>query len=97
MVVAAAGILVELLLAALALLVWLAVEPGLVRSVAYSVIWISGASTLLFNANPLLRFDGYFVLSDWIEIPNLGARSNQYLGYLVQRNASSGWSRSVAR
>jgi putative peptide zinc metalloprotease protein len=85
MVVSAAGILVEMLLAALALLVWLAVEPGFVRSVAYSVIWISGASTLLFNANPLLRFDGYFVLSDWIEIPNLGARSNQYLGYLVQR------------
>ena len=87
MVVAAAGILVEVLLAALALLVWLAVEPGFVRSVAYSVIWISGASTLLFNANPLLRFDGYFVLSDWAEIPNLGTRSNQYLGYLVQRNA----------
>jgi putative peptide zinc metalloprotease protein len=85
MVVAAAGILVEMFLAALALLVWLTVEPGLVRSLAYDVIWISGASTLLFNANPLLRFDGYFVLSDWIEIPNLGARSNQYLGYLVQR------------
>jgi putative peptide zinc metalloprotease protein len=83
MVVAGAGILVELFLAAVALLVWLAVEPGLVRTFAYDVIWISGASTLLFNANPLLRFDGYFVLSDWIEIPNLGARSNQYLAYLV--------------
>ena len=85
MVVAAAGILVELFLAALALLVWLAVEPGLVRSLAYSVIWISGASTLLFNANPLLRFDGYFLLADWLEIPNLGGRSNQYLGYLIQK------------
>ena len=87
MVVAAAGILVEVLLAAMALLLWLVVEPGIVRSVAYNVIWISGASTLLFNANPLLRFDGYFVLSDWIEIPNLGARSKEYLGYLVQRHA----------
>jgi putative peptide zinc metalloprotease protein len=86
MVVAAAGILVEVFLAALALLVWLAVEPGIVRSLAYDIIWISGASTILFNANPLLRFDGYFMLSDWIEIPNLGARSNQYLGYLVQRH-----------
>ena len=85
MLVSAAGILVEVFLAALALLVWLVVEPGVVRSAAYSVIWISGASTLLFNANPLLRFDGYFVLADWLEIPNLGARSNQYLGYLVQR------------
>jgi putative peptide zinc metalloprotease protein len=57
-----------------------------VRSLAYTVIWIGGASTLLFNANPLLRFDGYFMLSDWIEIPNLAARSNQYLSYLVQRH-----------
>jgi putative peptide zinc metalloprotease protein len=44
---------------------------------------IGSASSLLFNGNPLLRFDGYYVLSDAIEIPNLAARSNQYLGYLV--------------
>ena len=84
MVVAAAGVLVEVFLSALALMVWLAVEPGLVRSLAYNVLWISGASTLLFNANPLLRFDGYFVLADWIEIPNLGTRANAYLNYLVE-------------
>jgi putative peptide zinc metalloprotease protein len=46
---------------------------------------ISGVSTLLFNGNPLLKFDGYYVLSDAIEIPNLGTRSNRYLGYLIQR------------
>ena len=85
MVVGAAGIAVELFLGALALFVWLAVEPGAVRSVAYNVMLISGVSTLLFNGNPLLRFDGYFVLADGIEMPNLGARSNQYLGYLFQR------------
>ena len=85
MLVGAAGIAVELFLGALALFVWLAVEPGAVRSVAYNVMLISGVSTLLFNGNPLLRFDGYFVLADGIEMPNLGARSNQYLGYLFQR------------
>jgi len=85
MLVGAAGIAVELFLGALALFVWLAVEPGVVRSVAYNVMLISGVSTLLFNGNPLLRFDGYFVLADGIEMPNLGARSNQYLGYLFQR------------
>jgi putative peptide zinc metalloprotease protein len=85
MVVGAAGIAVELFLGALALFVWLNVEPGLVRAIAYNVMLISGVSTLLFNGNPLLRFDGYYVLSDAIEIPNLGARSNQYLGYLFQR------------
>ena len=81
--VGAAGILVELLLASLALIVWLIVEPGVVRSIAYDVMWIGGASTLLFNGNPLLRFDGYYVLADALEMPNLGSRSNQYLGYLI--------------
>jgi putative peptide zinc metalloprotease protein len=85
MVVGAAGIAVELFLGALALFTWLAVEPGAVRAVAYNVMLISGVSTLLFNGNPLLRFDGYYVLADAIEIPNLGSRSNQYLGYLFQR------------
>lgn len=85
MVVGAAGIAVELFLGALALFVWLYVEPGLVRAIAYNVMLISGVSTLFFNGNPLLRFDGYYVLSDAIEIPNLGARANQYLGYLFQR------------
>jgi putative peptide zinc metalloprotease protein len=81
--VGAVGILVELVLASLALLVWLAVEPGLARDVAYAVMWIGGASTLFFNGNPLLRFDGYYVLADAVEIPNLKTRSTQYLSYLV--------------
>lgn len=85
MAVGAAGIAVELFLGSLAMFVWLLVEPGAVRAVAYNVMLICGVSTLLFNGNPLLRFDGYYVLSDAIEIPNLGARSNQYLGYLFQR------------
>jgi putative peptide zinc metalloprotease protein len=85
MLVGAAGIAVEMFLGALALFVWLSVEPGTVHAVAYNVMLISGVSTLLFNGNPLLRFDGYYVLADGLEIPNLGARSNKYLGYLVQR------------
>jgi putative peptide zinc metalloprotease protein len=87
MVVGAAGIGVELFLGSLALFVWLSVEPGAVSSVAYNVMLISGISTLLFNGNPLLRFDGYYVLADAIEIPNLGTRANKYLGYLFQRYA----------
>lgn len=83
--VGAAGIMVELLLASIALFVWLNAEPGLVRAFAFNIILIGGASTLLFNGNPLLRFDGYYVLSDLCEIPNLGQRSNRYLQYLAQR------------
>jgi len=83
--VGAAGMLVELFLAALALLVWVNVEPGLVRSIAYNVIMVAGISTLVFNANPLLRFDGYYILSDILEIPNLGQRANTYLGHITNR------------
>jgi len=85
MAVGAAGIMVEVFLAAAAAFLWLAVQPGLVRDTAFNVMLIGGASTVLFNGNPLLRFDGYYVLADAIEIPNLGPRSGQYLGYLAQR------------
>ena len=85
-VVGGAGILVEVFLAALAMIVWNYAEPGLVRAVTFNVALIGGVSTLLFNGNPLLRFDGYYVLADLIEIPNLGTRSGQYLLYLVQRH-----------
>ncbi len=85
MAVGAAGIAVELFLAAFALLVWLAVEPGWVRHVAYAVMLVGGVSTLLFNGNPLLRFDGYYVLADWLEIPNLSSKASQYLGAVSKR------------
>ncbi|MGF3021668.1 peptidase M50 [Methylobacterium aquaticum] len=87
MVVSGAGILVEMLLAAVATLVWATVEPGLVKAAAFNVMVIGGVSTLVFNGNPLLRFDGYYILADLIEIPNLGARANRYVFYLIQRYA----------
>jgi putative peptide zinc metalloprotease protein len=84
-VVGAAGILIETFIAGLAAVVWAVVEPGTVRAVAYNTMLIAGISTLAFNANPLLRFDGYYILADWLEIPNLSSRGSQYLGYLLQR------------
>ncbi len=86
MVVGAAGMMVEVFVASLALFVWLQAEPGLVRALAYNVMFIAGVSTVIFNGNPLLRFDGYYILADAIGIPNLGQRANRYLGYLVQRH-----------
>lgn len=82
--VGAAGILVEVFLASLAMFIWLQAEEGLMRAFAFNVMLIGGVSTLLFNGNPLLRFDGYYVLSDILEIPNLGSRANKYIGYLIQ-------------
>jgi len=85
MLVAAAGMAVELFIAALALFLWLNIESGQISAIAYNVMLIGGVSTLLFNGNPLLRFDGYYVLADLIEIPNFSGRSTRYLGYLLQR------------
>ncbi len=87
MAVGAAGMMVELALAALAAFVWVSVEPGLVRAIAYNVMLVAGISTVLFNANPLIRFDGYYILADWLETPNLAQRAYEYLGYLVSRHA----------
>jgi len=84
--VSAAGIAVELALAALAAIAWVKLEPGLARDVAFAVMLIGGVSTLLFNGNPLLRFDGYYVLADLIEIPNLAQRSRRFLGFLVLKH-----------
>lgn len=83
--VGAAGMMAELLLASVALFVWIAAEPGLVRAAAYNVFLIAGISTLLFNGNPLLRYDGYYILADLLEIPNLYTRSRSYLAYLAER------------
>jgi putative peptide zinc metalloprotease protein len=83
--VGAAGMIVEVFLAALALYVWLAVEQGLVRALAYNVIVVAGISTLLFNGNPLLRYDGYYILSDLLEIPNLAQRATRYWGHIINR------------
>jgi putative peptide zinc metalloprotease protein len=52
---------------------------------AFNVMLIAGVSTILFNGNPLLRYDGYYILADALEIPNLATRANRYIGYLIQR------------
>ncbi|NLD37775.1 MAG: peptidase M50 [Desulfatiglans sp.] len=83
--VGASGIMAELMLASIAMLIWVNAEPGLIRAVAFNVMIVSGVSTILFNGNPLLRFDAYYILSDFIEIPNLAARSASYIGYLLKR------------
>ncbi|MBR0874891.1 PqqD family peptide modification chaperone [Bradyrhizobium tropiciagri] len=83
--VGAAGMIVEVFFAALALYVWLAVEGGLVRALAFDAMVIAGVSTVIFNGNPLLRYDGYYILADLLEIPNLAQRATKYWGDLVDR------------
>ncbi|MBI4292466.1 MAG: PqqD family peptide modification chaperone [Betaproteobacteria bacterium] len=84
-VVGAAGMIVELFIASIALFFWLEMQPGVARAMLFNVMLIAGVSTVLFNANPLLRFDGYYILSDWLDIPNLRQRAQQYLTTAFQR------------
>jgi putative peptide zinc metalloprotease protein len=76
--VAAAGIVVELAIAALGLVVALVTEPGALCDLALVAFAIGALSTLLVNANPLMRFDGYHMLCDALELPNLALRSSRH-------------------
>jgi putative peptide zinc metalloprotease protein len=83
--VSAAGIMVESFLAALGLLLFLSAQPGLVQSIGFNIFLIGGISSLFFNGNPLLKYDGYYILADAIGIPNLFQRSSLYWQYLIKR------------
>jgi len=82
-----AGVMAELAAASVAAIIWANTSTGTLHIIAYNVIFVASVSTLLFNGNPLLRFDAYYVLTDLIEIPNLGQRARQYLSYLGKRYA----------
>jgi len=84
-VIGAAGMAIELFIAAIAFYVWMLIEPGLLRAILFNVMLVASVSTLLFNGNPFLRYDAYYILADLIEIPNLAARSARYWGYVIER------------
>jgi putative peptide zinc metalloprotease protein len=87
MLVGASGVLAEFAVAAVAALVWASSAPGVINALAYNVIFVASVSTLLFNLNPLMRFDGYHMLVDWLDVPNLFQRSRDQLKYLGERFA----------
>ncbi len=80
--VTAAGIFIEMSLAIVAAWVWAVTAPGLVHQISFNIIFTCSVSTVLFNANPLMKFDGYYMLSDALEVPNLKQKSN---------SAATGW------
>lgn len=85
LIVCLGGMYVESICAALAVLIWTMTGPGRVHDLAYNVICLAGVVTVLFNINPLMRFDGYYVLSDLLEIPNLRQRSTRYVSNIAKR------------
>jgi putative peptide zinc metalloprotease protein len=86
-IISFAGIYVELMIAALATFVWWnSPAQPFVNNMALSLMVVCSVSTVVFNGNPLMRYDGYYVVSDWLEIPNLRDRSNRYLQRLVSEH-----------
>jgi putative peptide zinc metalloprotease protein len=83
--ISAAGIYVELVLASLATFLWAVVQPGALQQILWNIMVIASISTIIFNANPLMRFDGYYIMTDWIEVPNLSIKSRAFIGYQVKR------------
>ena len=84
--ITAAGIVVEMLLAACGAYIWAMTEPKTVlNQFALNLMLAASINTILFNGNPLLRFDGYYFLMDLVEIPNLKQKGSGYLWYLMQR------------
>lgn len=84
-VTTAAGIVVELFLACIATWLWLFTQPGLLHQLSFNTMVLCSVSTILFNANPLMKFDGYYIMTDLLEIPNLRAKSNAWVTNWAQR------------
>lgn len=77
--IGAAGMYIEVILAAVATFVWWFTLPGTLNMICLNIIFVSSVSTVMFNANPLLRYDGYYILSDLVEIPNLRQKATSIL------------------
>ncbi|MCP4707243.1 MAG: hypothetical protein GY869_01345 [Planctomycetes bacterium] len=96
MLVTAGGIMTEILCAALATFIWYFTDPpGLVHAISFNIIIACSISTVLFNANPLLKYDGYYMLMDLIEVPNLRARSSRYMTNLFVKYILGGHSEEM--
>ena len=74
-----AGMLSELFLASIAMMIFVNIGPGVLRHHIGDLIMAATINTILFNANPLMKFDGYYILSDWLEIPNLATRGRSHV------------------
>ena len=83
--IGAAGMYFEALLSTVALLIWWNTEPGMFHYLCLNTFFVSTVSTVIFNANPLLKYDGYYMLSDLLEIPNLRQKADQITQRILAR------------
>jgi len=80
-----AGVFTEFMIASIAAYIWLNISDGLLKNLAFDAMVVASVNTLFFNMNPLMRFDGYYVISDVLEIPNLRSKAMMYCSYHMQR------------
>jgi putative peptide zinc metalloprotease protein len=84
-IVAAAGMWVELALSALLIFLWFLLAPGYWRDLVLAVVAIAGLTTVITNANPLMKLDGYYILSDLLEVPNLRDKASRMIGRQLRK------------
>ena len=80
-----AGVFTEFIIATLCAYAWLYLSPGLLKNIAFNLMFVASINTIFFNMNPLMRFDGYYVVSDLADIPNLRTKSINYCSYRIQQ------------
>ncbi len=80
-----AGVFTEFIIASLCAYAWLYLSPGLLKNIAFNLMFVASINTIFFNMNPLMRFDGYYVVSDLADIPNLRTKSINYCSYRIQQ------------
>src|SRR3954468_15111753 len=80
-----AGVFTELICAGIAAHIWLILPEGLGRNLAFNVMVVASVNSIIFNINPLMRFDGYYVFADILEIPNLRTKAISFCSYHLQR------------
>ena len=78
-IIGAAGMYIEVIISAAAIYIWWFTKPGMLHFLALNTFFVTTITTVIFNANPLMRFDGYYMMSDFLEIPNLRAKSDKML------------------
>ena len=85
MFTAAAGMYIEFFIFGMFAWIWAYADTGVLRDIAYNIIIIASINTFLFNANPLMKFDGYYIFSDFFDISNLYGEGNRYIKYLAKK------------
>ncbi len=83
--IGAGGMYIELVLASICTFIWWNTEPGMLHFLCLSTMFVCSVSTVIFNSNPLLRYDGYYILSDILEVPNLAHKARSALVGLLRQ------------